>query len=504
MAPPQAGAEEHGGEEDERKEGQQQQQQPNMLRAWSGGPGEEVINEAASAILGPKVQRQYSDQKQFSEQERQDQAAAELLPPAKLILLRIRIEGRGTGTVLGMTKKRGGSTLHTVLFDRDHNMAEILLRRKNNGGELFVILTHGKEQAALKAKDDANSAAKRKQFTLARHKSAEQRKREQGLRRQLHPVDDPAYVLDNYGSSFFKLQYDLVAKCPDYVETLLAAVRAIVQQWCEDNNMPEDHQHNFLDRLRKEWGPIRNTTADVAIAAQRVWTSQHKHSKPSDAEVAYAAATDVVAYGSGTEFCSMLGAAMRADRATLAKACARVAHALSANNELVTFPRGPHVIPREGRSSHEATCWRGGGFRDTPANRSFFQSRADMAAGDPAKKYRVAQFLPTSFDVGVANRFITRASGGVAAPGALVNALVRWRVNLDPDPQRRCRHVNLVTETHVKGELEYLFGAFSVFSVVAVHWSGTPQESATPHEITIHAAHDNLQEDDDLPLAPWA
>ena len=76
-------------------------------------------------------------------------------------------------------------------------------------------------------------------------------------------------------------------------------------------------------------------------------------------------------------------------------------------------------------------------------------------------------------------------------------------MRLDPDPARRCRHVNLVTETHVPGELEYLFAAFSVFSVVAVHWSATPQEPATPHEITILAAHDNAQEDEGLPLAPW-
>ena len=63
--------------------------------------------------------------------------------------------------------------------------------------------------------------------------------------------------------------------------------------------------------------------------------------------------------------------------------------------------------------------------------------------------------------------------------------------------------MNLVTETHVPGELEYLFAAFSVFSVVAVHWSPTPQDAATPHEITILAAYDNAQEDEGLPLAPW-
>jgi hypothetical protein len=214
-------------------------------------------------------------------------------------------------------------------------------------------------------------------------------------------------------------------------------------------------------------------------------------------------------FGTGSEFCSMFGAAMRGDCATRAEACATVARALNANNmgrtaaELVAFPLGPQAPDKRGRSTQLATCWRGGGFRDTPENRAFFQRRAGMAEADPAKKYRVAQFLATSFSDEVANRFINRAAPGAVDPDVYANALVRWRVRLDPDPARRCKHVNLVEETHVEGELEYLFAAFSVFSVVAVHWSDTPQDAATPHEITILAAHDNAQEDEGLPLAPW-
>jgi hypothetical protein len=252
--------------------------------------------------------------------------------------------------------------------------------------------------------------------------------------------------------------------------------------------VPVVQQRAFLDQLRAEWGALSNTAADVAVAAQRVWTSAQT--------------------GGGTQFCTMLCAAMRADPATLAEACAMVARALNANNlgrvapERVVFPQGPHAADAQSRSTHAATCWRGGGFRDTPENRAFFHSRAGMAEGDPAKKYRVAQYLATSFSNEVARSFILRAATGAAAPGAFVNALVRWRVRLDPDPQRRCRHVNFVMEGP-PGEHEYLFAAFSVFSVVAVHWSPTPQDAATPHEITILAAYDNSQEDEGLPLAPW-
>ena len=76
----------------------------------------------------------------------------------------------------------------------------------------------------------------------------------------------------------------------------------------------------------------------------------------------------------------------------------------------------------------------------------------------------------------------------------------------------RCKHVQYLAETHVQGEEEYLFSAFSVFTVSAEHppvWSASPTDPATPHVITVVPALDNkLQPDgqpwpDDLPLAPW-
>jgi hypothetical protein len=114
----------------------------------------------------------------------------------------------------------------------------------------------------------------------------------------------------------------------------------------------------------------------------------------------------------------------------------------------------------------------------------------------PGRKYRVAQFLATSFERTVTANFIQRAE-----MGGLVNARVQWRVELHPD--RGCAHVNLVTQTHVAGESEYLFTAFSAFEVVWVYWSPAPQDPATPHEITIRASADNREEREDLPLAPW-
>ena len=44
------------------------------------------------------------------------------------------------------------------------------------------------------------------------------------------------------------------------------------------------------------------------------------------------------------------------------------------------------------------------------------------------------------------------------------------------------------------------FAFFSTFTVMETKWS---DNSTEPHEILLAASKDNLNEDDDLPLAPW-
>jgi hypothetical protein len=50
------------------------------------------------------------------------------------------------------------------------------------------------------------------------------------------------------------------------------------------------------------------------------------------------------------------------------------------------------------------------------------------------------------------------------------------------------------------GESEYLFVPYSVFTIVDFKWSTNKR---VPHRVVLEAAHDNLDEDEDLPLAPW-
>jgi hypothetical protein len=274
-----------------------------------------------------------------------------------------------------------------------------------------------------------------------------------------------------FGTSHFKRAYD-AAVCPEYSHELLGPVTKIVAKHAKLNKLPHSATTAFLKLLQSEW----TLTDPIAIAAQKVWTSAQQ-------------------MAGGGEFCSIYGAAMRVDSLEMAPFSATLARAL--NENLVTrgvalgeqaFPRGPGGGPRD-KSTETATCFRGGGFMDNATTRAFFA---------PGNKYRVSQFLSTSFERRTAEKFMRRAR--MTGPS---NARVVWRVELDPD--RGCDHVNLVTETHVEGESEFLFVAFSAFEVVRVNWSYTPQDPATPHEITIRSAPNNRHVDfpEDLILAPW-
>jgi hypothetical protein len=72
----------------------------------------------------------------------------------------------------------------------------------------------------------------------------------------------------------------------------------------------------------------------------------------------------------------------------------------------------------------------------------------------------------------------------------------------NPRRRFRCKHVNLVEKSNVKGEIEFLFAPFSVFTVVSVHVPAKPTAS-NPIVIVLEAAIDNRDEPDTLPLSPW-
>ena len=150
--------------------------------------------------------------------------------------------------------------------------------------------------------------------------------------------------------------------------------------------------------------------------------------------------------------------------------------------------RGLNAMCVEGRSGAVlpfppgGDTYRGGGFDDR--YRDFF------VAG---REFRQPAFLATSFRESTADFFMSRST---------MPAKVKWLVRIDPE--RKCRHVNLVTKRApgVPDEQEYLFAPYSVFKVLKATWrAGT---DADPHLIELLAAPDNIGPSEKLPLAPWS
>ena len=150
-------------------------------------------------------------------------------------------------------------------------------------------------------------------------------------------------------------------------------------------------------------------------------------------------------------------------------------------------PVRPPAFPKDGET------YRGAGLPD--------EHRAFYTVG---KKYRVPGFLATSFKEDVAKRF---ARSAYASNGGGIPAVV-WVVRVDPEGKtakdKRCQNAALIeNNTIVKGEAEYLFVPYSVFTVLSVEVSHDSTYK-TPHRIVIKAADDNFGEDLDMPLAPWS
>ena len=196
--------------------------------------------------------------------------------------------------------------------------------------------------------------------------------------------------------------------------------------------------------------------------------------------------------GHDKEFCSLLSAAIRDDNERLSTPTAMIA-------------RGINAMCVEGRTAvalafpAEGTTYRGGGFDDS--FRGFF------AVGTC---FRQPCFLATSFAESKAEFFRQKAQ----AQGFQT---VIWVVRVDPagegDTSKRCKHVNFVEHSLVPGEQEYLFTAYSIFTVRSVTWGA----GGAPHRIELDAASDNQAAaeggqgrwatpagSEGLPLAPWA
>ena len=187
-----------------------------------------------------------------------------------------------------------------------------------------------------------------------------------------------------FGTSKYKRAYDLTS-CPQPHEDykVLEAVTKLVLAWARRHGVADGAATAFLVALKAEW----KLNEPIGETAQKVWTSANALN--------------------GREFCSIFNALLLDDERLddeLAVQAARLAHAI--NDNVVTrglggakpWPGGPVAGP-DHNSTEKDTCWRGGGFSDTPETRAFFVG---------GMVYRTVGFLATSYKREKAKQFVDR------------------------------------------------------------------------------------------------
>jgi hypothetical protein len=268
------------------------------------------------------------------------------------------------------------------------------------------------------------------------------------------------------------------------------AVKALVKMFAERNSVSADEQKKYVKKLEKlaVTSIARENVEDMAV---RLWTSADK----LDGRV---------------ELCSILNEALRSDAphqvgGTVAEGADCAATNAAKLKPAVTLScMIQHHLGASRRKNHKHTAWpdgsnsserdvvfRGAGLPDE--HKGFFEELALQHKADPVQGlYRVPFLLASTFQERVSRTtFLKRISG----------PKVVFRIELDK--KMGCNHVNYLDKAECAGESEFLFSAYSAFRVKSVRWSKTPERNSKPHEITILASHDNQEELEDVPTAPW-
>ncbi len=282
-----------------------------------------------------------------------------------------------------------------------------------------------------------------------------------------------------FANSHFKREYDAAGRVPiTHATQVLGNLVTFVHTYCHVHGLDselekvaaarfvEQLQHAVADHHGPHAAAITAMLGEVGATAELLWTStqifvgMNQHAK---------------------EFCSLLNAAIRSDDERLMPSTALLVRAINALCVARRNGEARPEFPTNGRT------FRGTAFDNV--HRHFFVE---------GKKYRVPGFFATSFNETIAMGFAVRHGLDHHKPAVL------WEVHVDPDgehdPARRCKHVNYVRNGLAGDENEYLFTAYSVFTVRRVEWSDA---AATLSRIELEAALDNSTEDEDLPLAPW-
>jgi hypothetical protein len=280
----------------------------------------------------------------------------------------------------------------------------------------------------------------------------------------------------SFAASNFKRAYDEAGHVRiTHATQVFGFLVTFVHTYCQVHGLNSELERiaaaSFVEKLQRAIADRHGTRAldvvvgEVGATAELLWTSletflgMREHTK---------------------EFCALLNAAIRSDVARLMPCTAALVRAINALCVAGRKGEARAEFPPNGRT------FRGTAFSNE--HRRFFVR---------GRKYRAPGFVATSFDEITALGFAVRHGLDLGKPA------VMWEVRVEPagehDPTLRCKHVNYVKGL-VGGEKEYLFTAYSVFTVLHVEWN---EDDKTLSRIVLKAALDNSEEDEGLPLAPW-
>ena len=255
----------------------------------------------------------------------------------------------------------------------------------------------------------------------------------------------------------YDLQKEVVKLSPIKQHHFLAAVDSFILKFSDWKKQPKQSADKFYSSMERE--ACGKAAGSVGETAARMWTS---------------ALQLEIGPGVGIAFYTMINEAMRLD---LADMMAEVALINCAMNDMLVSRRveklGPATFPSN------ATSHRGGGF--DLSHKDFFSEK---------KKFRVPHPLATSGDEDVAYDFWRKGSQTIASASILYIVLtllvhknnsshtaflkrfmpVHWYFHFDERGEKRrqyaCKHVMLLENiTNINKEVEYLFAAYSVFTV---------------------------------------
>ena len=246
---------------------------------------------------------------------------------------------------------------------------------------------------------------------------------------------------------------------PKFQFEIFGAVRELIASYARNHaSITEEDVNDFMSRLQRETmvlGGVEEVLSEVQSIAVRLWTSAQKLSNKH-------------------ELCSIFNEAIRKDNEQMMPSV--IAFAKTLNLLCANAQRSSKVV------QWPSVTYRGGAL--PREHHQFFQV---------GKQFRVPQFLSTTKKQAVAYEFARWAGDRGEEP-------VIWEFHFHEI--FRCAHVNLLSKSNVEGEEEFLFTAYSAFTVRSIEIKSDSRWTA-PHKVVLDVCPDNRDCSEDVPLAPW-